>query len=383
MSVPSIVVVERDGTLGTVSTAPELVAVVGTASAGTANSPTLVTKQSSLIAAFTSGELVEECAELIAQGVKCVAVKCSDVTNTTAINSALAAIKGSAHQVTRLYFTGDITSAIAAVLDTFCLDMLEDQNRRMMWYAPTPMFLTSPSDETVSAYITRMTTLANSFTTVFGSVVAGQLWTNSRVDGTAGYAPFSRFYVAQEMRLDLNENSAELRFPLKNCTVYDANGNLRSQVYVENLHGGLGDLKLVTPRLWAQRGQSPFVTAPYIHSPSGSDFRLTNHRAIMNLVRVVAFDNYSGQLNAPVQVGASDGKILEEDAVRLEKGVKAALETAIIGRGYASAISCTIDRDANLLSGADLEMSVDVTPLAFTESLKLSLGFKNPALDVV
>ena len=382
MAIPSITVEERDGQLGAIAVGPKLLAVVGNATGGTVNQPQLITKLPQLLTAFTGGALVEECAELIARGVRCVAVRIADGMMVPNIGATLAALKASAHQFTHLYAVGDAHD-LAATLDSFCEDMLETQNRRCQWYGSMRAFNTGDVDEDVSSYVAAIVMQAAGIVTKYGSIAAGQLWTTSRVDGTSGYAPFSRFYVAQEMRLDLDQNSAELEFALPNCTAYDSDGNLRDQIYLENIHGSLADMKLVVPRTWPDRGTSCYVTAPYIKSGEGSDFQLTNHRAVMNLARTVGYSAYAGQLNKTVRVSKSTGKILEADAAKVEKLIQAQLDVAVLGKPYASGVTATIDRDANLLSGAALELTIDIVPLVFTSNLSISIGFKNPAIEVV
>jgi hypothetical protein len=378
VAIPSITVEERDAQLGTIAAGPKLLSVIGEADAGPDNQPMLITKIPQLLATYEGGDLVEEVAELIARGVRCVVVKTPDDTSITA---ALEALKMSSQPFTHLYHLGDVTSADAAVLDSFCEEMLEEQNRRAQWYGGTRMFL--EGDESVADYITEMTTIANAITTKYGSVAAGQLWTTSRVDGTEGYAPFSRFFVAQEMRIDLDQNSAELEFALPNCSAFDADGNIRDQVYLQNLHGGLAELQLVVPRTWPDRGTSCYVTSPFLMSGEGSDFQLTNHRAVMNLARTLGYRAYAGQLNKTVRVSKEDGRILEADAAKLEKLIQAQLDVGVLGKPYASGVTATIDREANLLSGAELELSIDIVPLVWTSNLRMTIGFKNPAIEVV
>lgn len=379
MATPYITVEERDGALGTVAVGPRLLAVVGTATAGPLNSPRLITKIPQLESTYTGGALVEACGELIARGVRCVAVRAA----ADDLTAALEALELSAQRCTHLYYVGDVDDSIAATLDSFCENMLENQNRRMQWYGSLRMPLNGDLPETADDYEDAVALLAPGIVTKYGSVAAGALWTTSRVTGIQGLAPFCRFYVAQEMRLDLDENSAALEYPLPNCSAYDQDGNLREQILLENLEGGLADLKLVVPRTWPNRGTSIYVTAPYIKSAIGSDFILTHHRAVMNLGRVVGYDAFAAQLNKPVRVNKSDGKILEEDALRIEQTVQEALDIALLSKPYASGVTATVDRDANLISGAELELTVDIIPLVFTQALRLSIGFKNPALEVL
>jgi hypothetical protein len=88
------------------------------------------------------------------------------------------------------------------------------------------------------------------------------------------------------------------------------------------------------------------------------------------------------RLNAPVQVDPDTGYILEEEALEIEDGAIKAMEAVLLDKPKASGVQFTLSRTDNILSTKTLTGDARIVPLGYTETLNISVGYTNPALQV-
>lgn len=231
--------------------------------------------------------------------------------------------------------------------------------------------------ETETAYRTALSTIFSSKATIFGTLCAGDAWTFTSVFGRTDIRPIATAYAARLASVERHRNIASLKLgPLPGVTIRDSNGN-RGR-HDEMIDPGLDDLRFVTLRSWDGYAGA-FVTRPRIFSNPSSDFRLAPHRRVLNLAVETASRYFTGILNGEILCSAKTGYILEAEALGIERGARRAVADAILSAPMASGVNLTISRTDNILAGADLNAEIEVIPLGYPESIKIRIGFRNPA----
>jgi hypothetical protein len=119
-------------------------------------------------------------------------------------------------------------------------------------------------------------------------------------------------------------------------------------------------------------------------APSGSDFTLLPLRRVMDLVAQITYAQLVLELNDDLRVnrgGPSAGKILEQDALKIESAVNAVLAELVVKPGHAVDAQLIVSRTDNLLSSHTLNSETIVVPLAIIKTINNVLRFVNPALE--
>jgi hypothetical protein len=74
--------------------------------------------------------------------------------------------------------------------------------------------------------------------------------------------------------------------------------------------------------------------------------------------------------------------ILETEALEIEAGANVQLRSVLLAKPKASDVVFVLSRTDNLLSTRTLTGDVRVVPLAYPETIQISVGFFNPALQL-
>lgn len=146
----------------------------------------------------------------------------------------------------------------------------------------------------------------------------------------------------------------------------------------EASHGGACDTAGLTTARTFPRRAGVYLTNPRINSASGSDFKLWQHRRVMNAACAAADDYLFTLLSSSVRVDASTGHIDESAAKAIEANCEAAVK-ARVGE-WISDVSVTVDRSANILSTGDIPVHVAIVPLGYVKAISVEIGFRNPAI---
>jgi hypothetical protein len=125
-----------------------------------------------------------------------------------------------------------------------------------------------------------------------------------------------------------------------------------------------------------------YVNRPRVFSPTGSDFQLLPHRRVLNLAHETVRAYFILRLNKPILVNKTSGFILETEALEIEAGANAQLRAVLLSKPKASDSSFVLSRTDNLLSTRVLTGDLRVVPLAYPETIQISVGFTNPALQL-
>ncbi len=125
--------------------------------------------------------------------------------------------------------------------------------------------------------------------------------------------------------------------------------------------------------------QGYYITNARLMAPSGSDYRLTQYRRVMDKGCAVGRDALLDYLNGDVRINAN-GTIFELDARAIEANATSALNAALTQPGHVSAVRCVVDRTNNVQSTEKIKAQLRITPLGYAKSIDEDIGFTSPAL---
>lgn len=246
------------------------------------------------------------------------------------------------------------------------------------WIGSTRLPALAESDATYQA---AMSTAFAAKSSIYGALTAGALEMTSAVSGRRYVRPVSMVAGPRENSLSEEQNSADIKLgPIKGVSIVDSLGNPKHHDELKN--PGFDDARFYALRTWERR-PGVFVNRARLFCPVGSDFQLLAHRRTMNVALQVLRAYFEERLNSPIAVDRTTGFILEAEALAIESGANTRLASALLAKPKASDAYCVVARNENLLSTRELSADARVVPLAYAESVTLSVGFANPALNVV
>lgn len=234
--------------------------------------------------------------------------------------------------------------------------------------------------ESEAAYLAAMAAIFGSRATTHGSVCYAAAKITSGVSGSKYRRP-TVFAVAAAHAVSEEIDAADINLgALPGVAIRDDNGNLDE--HDETINPGADDARFIALRTW-DGYPGVYINRPLVLSAPGSDFVLVPHRRVLNLAEIALRAYFTRRLNKPVRVDASTGFILEQDALEIEAGARAAMRTALLTKPKASAIQFALSRTDNILSSFTLTGTARVIPLAYPEFIDLTVGFFNPAITVL
>lgn len=297
--------------------------------------------------------------------------------NTTELGTALDALKASTNAWELAEIVGPIDGDAFDLLETKFGGMFTSGKPRA-WIGSTRMPI---GDETEAAYKASLDTVFASRATTYGELCAGACRLTSAVSGRKYRRPIAHAIGSFEASVSQEINIADVNLgTIPGVTITDANGNPAE--HDESVNPGLDDSRFTVLR--THEGiQGVYVNRPRIFSADGSDFYLMPHRRVFNIGAAALRAYFVRRLNQPILVNATTGFILEEEALEIEAGALAVLEAALLAKPKASGVTFALSRTDNLLSTKTLNGDAAIVPLAYAETIALTLGFSNPALRVI
>lgn len=235
--------------------------------------------------------------------------------------------------------------------------------------------------ETEAAYLTAMTTAFSTKATIFGMLCAGACKMTSSVSGRTYRRPISMAVAARQAAVSEEINIAAVDTgALAAISVRDINGNIDE--HDEAISPGLDDARFTTLRTWDSY-QGVYVTRPRVFAAEGSDFGIMPHRRVINIAEIALRAYLVHRVNKPIMVDRTTGFILETEALDLEAGANAILAGELLVKPKASNATFVLARNDNVLSSKTLNGDARITPLAMPEFINVSIGYLNPALQIV
>lgn len=138
--------------------------------------------------------------------------------------------------------------------------------------------------------------------------------------------------------------------------------------------------------MWSLAGlPGLYIKNPNLMAAPGSDFKWLQYGHVVDVACVVAYQFFVKQLSKPVRVNASTGTILSQDANRLQTQCNAQLNAALLGKvspaaGTTPNPQTIVDQTNNILSTQQLNVQINIVPLAYPKVISVTIGFLNPAL---
>lgn len=141
----------------------------------------------------------------------------------------------------------------------------------------------------------------------------------------------------------------------------------------------LDEARFVTARTWIGK-PGYYITRGRLMAAPGSDFEQIMNGRVMDRICTVTRAMLIDFENQNVRIDPDTGFILEEDAQEIEGICRAKLIAALLAEGEVSDIDFVVSRDDDLLSSAVINVEVSAIPKGYTERIRATVGFKNPAL---
>lgn len=127
-----------------------------------------------------------------------------------------------------------------------------------------------------------------------------------------------------------------------------------------------------------------YVTNGRMFSSPTSDYRYWQHRRVMDIASITVRAAQLQYLNDQIVVNGaqskSPGTIREEDARGIDSSILSAMRAALSAPGFASGVSCMVNRTDNILSTSVLRVDYGVIPLGYLKQIQGTIGFSNPAI---
>lgn len=240
---------------------------------------------------------------------------------------------------------------------------------------------------TPTAAVESEATYAAAFATAFGSkatnmisVGAGAVRLISSVSKRKYRSPVARHTATLTASVSPEVDIADVNIgPALGASIYNDAGN--PEQHDEYIYQTLDPLRACALRTWP-RLQGVYVCRPLLLSADGSDFDIVPKRRVINVAHEALYLYFVRVLNKPIRVSKKTGFILESEARRIEAGARNALAAVLGARPMASGWSVALSRTDVVLSTKTLTVDARIVPLAYPETINISLGFENPALTI-
>lgn len=297
--------------------------------------------------------------------------------NTADLGTALTALRNSIVSWELAEICGPVDGAAVDALDLAFLGMAS-VGKYHAWVGNTRMPNTAESEST---YAAALVTDLGSKTSKYGSLYSGAAKQISSVSGRQYRRPVSFYTAALEASVSEEIDIADVNLGALPLSIRDVNGN--PSEHDESINPGLDDARFAVLRTWGDQPQGVYVNRPRLFSPDGSDFQLMPHRRVMNLALRALRLYFIQRLNQPLIVSRLTGFLIESEALEIESGALAILRTTLLAKPKASDTLFALSRTDNLLSTRTLTGDARILPLAYPEFVNLSVGYFNPALQLV
>lgn len=305
------------------------------------------------------------------------------VYNSTELGAGLTALKQSNIQWEGVELCGALDSTLFDAVEAAGFAGTTGVMPKRWWMGHARLPTTGEAD---SAYQTSIIGVLGGKATTHGGIAAGAAKIISGIDFAAYRRPPSHALAARLASVKGHIDIADANLgALPGVDIRDASGNLDD--HDERIHGGLDDARFLTLTTYDDGEiQGVYPTNPNLFSASGSDFKYYQHRRVINIARNAVQAYFTRVLSRPLKVNRKTGKILESEAVRLERGASAAVFAALMaepmasGGGFADGSFVKLSRDDLILSTFTLSGQCSVVPLAYPKTINIEIGYTNPAL---
>ncbi len=299
------------------------------------------------------------------------------VWDTTTLDTALDALVASKQPWECVAVLGDMTSGAFSTVGAV-LDSAHNAGKHRWAMVHTRIPTVGESDATYQASV--IAAFANSTHTsmalVSGSakILSSVTRREYRCSPVRALAP--RFISVSE---EIDPAAIDLG-SLPGVQITDDNGN--PDDHDEYGNPGLDSAGFMVLRTWENR-EGAFLNRSKIKCPAGSDYQTVMLRRVMNIARTALASYLQLRLHKPILVDRKTGFILEQEARDIESGANSTLRTTLLTKPKASDANFVLSRVDNLLSTGELNGEARIIPLGYPDTITVSIGFNNPAIQAV
>ncbi len=294
------------------------------------------------------------------------------------LSAPLLSLKNSNQDFEIIYLGSPVDVTVGAALDAGVVALEGVGRRDVEWIAG---WRDRNAGETDAQYLTAFTTFRGTYSTVRGSIVAGDARVASRVPGESWahvHVP-AEVIAAKIASVKRHIDVAQIYSPggaLPGVTLVNANGN--PDGYDERLSPGLNDQKAIVCKTWPKYSGT-YVTNPWVFSANGSDFRYIQHTRVFNYALDLTAQLLIPLLSKELELDPKTGFLLPAEATNIENTVTTQLRSILRAEPMVSDIAISVSRTDNILATETLTVTLAMLPLGYTKQIVLTASLVNPA----
>lgn len=133
----------------------------------------------------------------------------------------------------------------------------------------------------------------------------------------------------------------------------------------------------ITPRMFVGRS-GYFLADDPTATTANDDFLTVVNNRVIDKALVTTYTTYVNEINDEIEIN-EEGKLAASKVAYFTQVLRNALNLNMLSAGEVSAIDVFIDPEQNVLANDQLQVVLRITPVGYTKSIQVSLGFKNPA----
>lgn len=163
--------------------------------------------------------------------------------------------------------------------------------------------------------------------------------------------------------------------PLNVQQLYYTNG-AKIESFTAAQIGAIHEKAYITPRMYVGRLGYFFADDPTATTANDDYLTISNNRVIDKALTIV-YDVYVNEINDEIEV-TSEGKLSPTKVSYFRGIILNSLVANMLGKQEVSGVDVLIDPEQNVLVNDELSIEVRVTPVGYTKSIVVNLGFNNP-----
>lgn len=306
----------------------------------------------------------------------------------TDLLTALAALKAYAGNYDNVLVDGDATSTLVADVDSWLSSLEAGGVYKMAWMNTRHKNTPAPTAESESAYLTFLSTLLNTTSSIRLDVGADGGDLPSVVTGLVQVRPTSLAIATRANVLPVGVDPAYVALgPVPGFKITDSAG--KPKWHNEDLlvgNPGIDALRLSTLRSVPQ-ATGTFITNADVLSPNGSDFVYDQHVRAMNAAKNVAFPLLTQQLSKGYRKQPPDPTtgaiyILEDDAAGIEGYVNPEVRKTLLGQVNDVLLQLARNDDVSSNAGAKVHVDLQVQALAYGKEFDATARYVKSVIAV-
>jgi hypothetical protein len=147
-----------------------------------------------------------------------------------------------------------------------------------------------------------------------------------------------------------------------------------------------GDIAVI-----AERGYITIMTYPNITGyffggdpmcvPATDDYCMLARGRVIDKAHVLAYTTFIQEVDDEVEIDADTGTMSAAYCATLESKIENVINTVMKANKEIAGVDCFIDPAQNVLSSNEVDVALSITPVGYSTTIDIVLGFENPALS--